>query len=63
MKAEKKEAKNMVTMAEQCLTEKLDTAIDVISEYEEIDATNKVELPEFIEVQVVKTEVVMTDAF
>lgn len=53
----------MVTMAEQCLTEKLDTAIDVISEYEEIDATNKVELPEFIEVQVVKTEVVMTDAF
>lgn len=33
LKVEKKEAKNMVAMAERCLAEKLDTAMDVISEF------------------------------
>lgn len=48
LKVEKKEAKNMVAMAERCLSEKLDTAMDVVSEFEEINATNKIEIPEFV---------------
>lgn len=39
----------MVAMAERCLVEKLDTAMEVILEFEEIDSTNKVEIPEFVE--------------
>lgn len=60
LKVEKKEAKNMVTMAERCLTEKLDTAIDVVSEFEEINSTNKIEIPEFVGERVVepKAEIV-----
>ena len=54
LKVEKKEAKNMVAMAERCLAEKLDTAMDVISEFEEINATNKIEIPEFVEERVVE---------
>lgn len=65
MKVEKKEAKNIVEMAERCLAEKLDTAIDVISEFEEINATNKIEIPEFVEMKVVepKVEVVRKDSY
>ena len=65
LKVEKKEAKNMVAMAERCLAEKLDTAMDVISEYEEIDSTNKIEIPEFVEERVVepKVEVVREDLY
>lgn len=65
LKVEKKEAKNMVTMAERCLTEKLDTAMDVISEYEEINSTNKIEIPEFVEERVVepKAEIVREDLY
>lgn len=65
LKVEKKEAKNMVAMAERCLAEKLDTAMDVISEFEEINATNKIEIPEFVEKRVVepKTEIVREDLY
>lgn len=65
LKVEKKEAKNMVAMAERCLAEKLDTAMDVISEFEEINATNKIEIPEFVEERVVepKAEVVKEDFY
>ena len=65
LKVEKKEAKNMVAMAERCLAEKLDTAMDVISEFEEINATNKIEIPEFVEERVVepKVEVVGEDLY
>lgn len=65
LKVEKKEAKNMVTMAERCLAEKLDTAMDVISEFEEINATNKIEVPEFVEERVVepKAEIVRGDLY
>lgn len=65
LKVVKKEAKNMVAMAERCLAEKLDTAMDVISEFEEINATNKIEIPEFIEERVVepKAEVVREDLY
>lgn len=60
LKVEKKEAKNIVAMAERCLAEKLDTAMDVVSEFEEINATNKIEIPEFVEERVVepKAEIV-----
>ena len=54
LKVEKKEAKNIVAMAERCLAEKLDTAMDVVSEFEEINATNKIEIPEFVELKVVE---------
>lgn len=57
LKVEKKEVKNMVAMAERCLAEKLDTAIDVISEFEEINATNKIEIPEFVEERVLEAKV------
>lgn len=65
LKVEKKEAKNMVTMAERCLAEKLDTAMDVISEFEEINSTNKIEVPEFVEERVVepKAEIVRGDLY
>lgn len=65
LKVEKKEAKNMVAMAERCLAEKLDTAMDVISEFEEINATNKIEIPEFVEERVVelKAEVVKENSY
>lgn len=57
LKVEKKEAKNIIAMAERCLDEKLDTAMDVISEFEEINATNKIEIPEFVEEKVVEPKV------
>lgn len=65
LKVEKKEAKNMVAMAERCLTEKLDTAIDVVSEFEEINSTNKIEVPEFVEERVVelKAEIIREDLY
>ncbi len=65
LKVEKKEAKNMVAMAERCLAEKLDTAMDVISEYEEVNSTNKIEIPEFVEERVVepKAEIVREDLY
>ena len=65
LKVEKKETKNMVAMAERCLAEKLDTAMDVISEFEEINATNKIEIPEFLEERVVepKAEIVGEDLY
>lgn len=65
LKVEKKEAKNMVAMAEKCLAEKLDTAMDVISEFEEINSTNKIEIPEFVEERVVepKAELVREDLY
>jgi hypothetical protein len=65
LKVEKKEAKNMVAMAERCLAEKLDTAMDVISEFEEISSTNKIEIPEFVEERVVesKAEIVREDLY
>lgn len=65
LKVEKKETKNMVAMAERCLAEKLDTAMDVISKFEEINATNKIEIPEFAEERVVelKTEVVKENSY
>lgn len=65
LKVEKKEAKKMVTMAERCLAEKLDTAMDVVSEFEEINSTNKVEIPEFVEERVVepKAEIVREDLY
>ena len=65
LKVEKKEAKNMVAMAERCLAEKLDTAMDVVSEFEEINSTNKVEIPEFVEERVVepKAEIVREDLY
>lgn len=65
LKVEKKEAKNMVAMAERCLAQKLDTAMDVISEFEEINTMNKIEIPEFVEERVVepKTEVVRGDLY
>ncbi|MDF2844511.1 MAG: hypothetical protein K0R00_2937 [Herbinix sp.] len=44
----------MVAMAERCLAEKLDTAMDVISEFEEINATNKIVIPEFVVERVVE---------
>ncbi|MDD3139599.1 MAG: relaxase/mobilization nuclease domain-containing protein [Lachnospiraceae bacterium] len=56
LKVEKKEAKNIVAMAERCLGEKLDTAIDVVSEFEEINATNKIEIPEFVKERVVESK-------
>ena len=65
LKVEKKEAKNMVAMAERCLGEKLDTAMDVITEFEEINTTNKIEIPEFVEERVVepKAEIVREDLY
>jgi hypothetical protein len=65
LKVEKKEAKNMVAMAERCLAEKLDTAMGVISEFEEINSTNKIEIPEFVEERVVelKAEIVREDLY
>ena len=65
LKVEKKEAKNMVAMAERCLAEKLDTAMDVISEFEEINVTNKIEIPEFVEERVLepKAEIVREDLY
>ncbi|RFZ78551.1 relaxase/mobilization nuclease [Lacrimispora amygdalina] len=65
LKVEKKEAKNMVAMAERCLAEKIDTAMDVISEFEEISSTNKIEIPEFVEERVVETkaEVIRGDSY
>ena len=63
LKVEKKEAKNMVAMAEHCLAEKLDTAIDLILEDGEIDSTNKIEIPEFIEEKVVEADVVVMDSY
>ncbi len=55
----------MVAMAEKCLAEKLDTAMDVISEFEEIDFTNKIEVPGFVEERIVKpkAEVVGADSY
>lgn len=65
LKVEKKEAKNIVTMAERCLAEKLDTAMDVVSEFEEINSTNKIEIPEFVGERVVelKAEIVIEDLY
>lgn len=65
LKVEKKEARNMVAMAERCLVEKLDTAMDVISEFEEINSTNKIEIPEFVEERIVesKAELVREDLY
>lgn len=65
LKVEKKETKNMVAMAERCLAEKLDTAMDVISEFEEINSTNKIEIPEFVEERVVeaKAEIVRENSY
>lgn len=63
LKVEKKEAKNMVAMAERCLAEKLDTAMDVISEYEEISSTNKIEIPEFVEEPVSETKAEIVRGF
>ena len=63
LKDEKKEAKDMVAMAERCLAEKLDTAINIILEDEEIDSTNKVKIPEFVEEKVVEAEVVRADSY
>jgi hypothetical protein len=63
LKDEKKEAKDMVAMAEHCLAEKLDTAINIILEDEEIDSTNKVKIPEFVEEKVVEAEVVVMDSY
>ena len=63
LKVEKKEAKDMVAMAEHCLAEKLDTAIDLILEDVEIDSTNKVEIPEFVEEKVVESDVVVRDSY
>lgn len=63
LKARKKEAKKMVAMAEQCLAEKLDTAIDVILENEEFQSGNKVQVPEFIEEKIVQPEVIATDLY
>ena len=65
LKVEKKEAKDMVIMAEHCLAEKLDTAIDAILEHEEIDSTNKVKIPEFIEKKVVepKAQIIRKDSY
>ena len=63
LKVEKKEAKGMVAMAEHCLAEKLDTAIDIILEDGEIDSTNKVEIPEFVEDKVVESDVVVMDSY
>ena len=65
LKVEKKKNKNMVAMAERCLAEKLDTAIDVVSEFEEINSTNKIEIPEFVEERVVepKAEFVREDLY
>lgn len=63
LKDEKKEAKDMVAMAEHCLAEKLDTAIDIILEDGEIDSTNKVEIPEFVEEKVVESDVVVMDSY
>lgn len=65
LKVEKKEAKNMVAMAERCLAEKLDTAMGVISEFDEIDSTNKIEIPEFVEKRVLepKVEIVREDLY
>ena len=57
LKVEKKEAKNIVAMVERCLAEKLDTAMGVISEFEEINATNKIEIPEFVEERVLEAKV------
>lgn len=55
----------MVTMAERCLAEKLDVAMEVISEFEEINATNKIKIPEFVEERVVepKAEIVREDLY
>jgi hypothetical protein len=57
LKVEKKEAKNMVAMTERCLAEKLDTAMDLVTEFEEIDSTNKIEIPEFVEERVLEAKV------
>lgn len=63
LKVEKKEAKNMIAMAERCLAEKLDTAMDVISEFEEISSTNKMEIPQFVEARVVESKAeIVTEA-
>ena len=65
LKVEKKEAKNIVAMAERCFAEKLDTAMDVVSEFEEINSTNKIEIPEFVEERVVepKAEIARGDLY
>ncbi|OYO67880.1 hypothetical protein CG709_16630, partial [Lachnotalea glycerini] len=63
LKVEKKEAKGMVAMAEHCLAEKLDTAIDLILEDEEIDSTNKVKIPEFVAEKVVEADVMVMDSY
>ncbi len=65
LKVEKKEAKNMVAMAERCLAEKLDTAMDVVSEFEEINSMKKIDIPEFVEERVVepKAEVVRKNSY
>lgn len=65
LKVEKKENKKMVAMAERCLAEKLDTAMDVISEFEEINSTKKIDIPEFVEERVVepKVEVVRKNSY
>lgn len=55
----------MVAMVEKCLDEKLDTAMDVISEFEEISSINKIEIPVFVEERVVdpKAEIVREDLY
>jgi len=63
LKDEKKEAKDMVAMAEHCLAEKLDTAINIILEDEEINSTNKVKIPEFVEEKVVEADVMVMDSY
>ncbi len=52
LKAAKKEAKDKLKIIEGCVSEQLDTAKDVVSEYEEINVDSSVEVPEYVAVGV-----------
>lgn len=49
LKAKKKEAKEQLKMVTSCITEQLDTAKGIVSEYEELNIGLNIEVPEYVE--------------
>ena len=54
LKVQKQEAKNKLKLIEGCINEQLDTAKDIASEYEEINADRSVEVTEYVEAGVME---------
>lgn len=52
LKAKKKEAKEQLKMITSCITEQLDTAKGVVSEYMELNTGGDIEVPEYVETHI-----------